>query len=106
MLSSNDIEHPQSNLDLSFHRPSTTNSPISPFLSSTTANMGGGGKIPYPKHVWSPAGGWYAQPHNWKSNTMVFGLAIAACTAVAWNVSAQREHRNKMPERNAFFPSR
>ncbi|KAL9131617.1 MAG: hypothetical protein Q9217_000505 [Psora testacea] len=46
---------------------------------------GHGGKIPYPKHVWSPSGGWYAQPANWKSNT-----------AVMW----------RMPEKGRFFPSR
>ncbi|KAL6247178.1 hypothetical protein RBB50_005521 [Rhinocladiella similis] len=68
--------------------------------------MGGGGKIPYPKHVWSPAGGWYAQPHNWKSNTMIFGAAIAAVVFVAFSASANREHRNKMPEKTGFFPSR
>ena len=70
------------------------------------AKMGGGGKVPYPKHVWSPAGGWYAQPHNWKSNTMIFGAVIAGCALIAWNVSANREHRYKMPERTSFFPSR
>ncbi|KIW62390.1 hypothetical protein PV04_10570 [Phialophora macrospora] len=68
--------------------------------------MGGGGKIPYPKHVWSPAGGWYGQPHNWKSNTIVMGVVIAACTAVAWKVSAEREVRYKMPREDVFFPSR
>ncbi|RMZ11972.1 hypothetical protein D0862_02795 [Hortaea werneckii] len=36
----------------------------------------GGGKIPYPKHVWSPAGGWYAQPANWKQNTAVMGAVV------------------------------
>ncbi|EXJ81714.1 hypothetical protein A1O1_07779 [Capronia coronata CBS 617.96] len=68
--------------------------------------MGGGGKIPYPKHIWSPAGGWYGQPKNWKANTAVFGVIIAACAGLAWKVSAEREHRYRMPEREAFFPSR
>lgn len=68
--------------------------------------MGGGGKIPYPKHVWSPAGGWYAQPKNWKSNTAIMGVVIAAFTALAWKVSAEREHREKMPPPDVFFPSR
>ncbi|RQM07860.1 hypothetical protein DH86_00000735 [Scytalidium sp. 3C] len=68
--------------------------------------MGGGGKIPYPKHVWSPAGGWYAQPRNWKANTAVFGALIVGITALVWNVSAEREFRHKMPEEGRFFPSR
>ncbi|KAK0473342.1 hypothetical protein IW261DRAFT_1503875, partial [Armillaria novae-zelandiae] len=50
--------------------------------------MGGGGRYPYPKYVWSPAGeyltimrdvtvadqsrgGWWVQPSNWKANTAV-----------------------------------
>ncbi|RDW92056.1 hypothetical protein BP5796_01450 [Coleophoma crateriformis] len=68
--------------------------------------MGGGGKIPYPKHVWSPAGGWYAQPKNWKANTAVFGIVIFGLTALAWNTSAEREYRTKFPEEGRFFPSR
>ncbi|KAF2473001.1 uncharacterized protein BDR25DRAFT_302550 [Lindgomyces ingoldianus] len=68
--------------------------------------MGGGGKIPYPKHVWSPAGGWYSQPSNWKSNTAVMGAVIFGITALCWSVSADREYRDKMPEQGRFFPSR
>lgn len=60
----------------------------------------------YPKHVWSPAGGWYAQPANWKGNTAVVGLVLASIVGMAWSVSAQREHRDKMPEQGRFFPSR
>ncbi|CAD0018091.1 unnamed protein product [Aureobasidium pullulans] len=57
-----------------------------------------GDKIPYPKHVWSPAGGWYSQPKNWKANTAVMGLAVFTVAAVFFSLSADREHRYKMPE--------
>ncbi|OQO07070.1 hypothetical protein B0A48_07636 [Cryoendolithus antarcticus] len=57
-----------------------------------------GGKIPYPKHVWSPAGGWYAQPANWKANTAIMLGVVSGVVAMAWSVSANREHRYKMPE--------
>lgn len=60
----------------------------------------------YPKHVWSPAGGWYAQPNNWKGNTAVVGLVLVSIVGMAWTVSAQREYRDKMPEQGRFFPSR
>ncbi len=60
----------------------------------------------YPKHVWSPAGGWYAQPANWKANTAVMGVVVIGITAIAWNISAEREFRHKMPEKGRFFPSR
>ena len=60
----------------------------------------------YPKHVWSPAGGWYAQPANWKSNTAIMCVVIFGLTAVAWKIGAEREHRDKMPEKGRFFPSR
>jgi len=68
--------------------------------------MGGGGKVPYPKHVWSPAGGWYGQPHNWKANTAIMGLVLAGLTAAVWRFGAEREYRYKMPESDRFFPSR
>jgi hypothetical protein len=60
----------------------------------------------YPKHVWSPAGGWYAQPANWKGNTAVVGLVLASIVGMAWTVSARLEYRDKMPEQGRFFPSR
>lgn len=68
--------------------------------------MGGGPKVPYPKHVWSPAGGWYAQPSNWKANTAIFGAVVLGLTALTWKLSADREFRHKMPEPGRFYPSR
>jgi len=65
-----------------------------------------GGKIPYPKHVWSPAGGWYAQPANWKANTAIIGGVMIGIVAMVWSVSAEREVRTKFPEKGRFFPSR
>ncbi|KAI1265613.1 hypothetical protein F5Y18DRAFT_426705 [Xylariaceae sp. FL1019] len=69
-------------------------------------SAGGGPKVPYPKHVWSPAGGWYTQPANWKANTAVFGLVIIGVTGIFWKLSANREYRHQMPEEGRFFPSR
>jgi len=60
----------------------------------------------YPKHVWSPAGGWYSQPANWKANTAVMGLVMGSIVGMVWMVSANREYRDKMPEQGRFFPSR
>ena len=58
------------------------------------------------KHVWSPAGGWYAQPANWKRNTFVLGSMMFGLVGVVWMVGARLEHRDKMPEEGRFFPSR
>ncbi|KAF2221022.1 hypothetical protein BDZ85DRAFT_283916 [Elsinoe ampelina] len=63
-------------------------------------------KVPYPKHVWSPAGGWYSQPANWKGNTAIMSGVIVAITAAAWTLSANLEHRDRFPEPGRFFPSR
>ncbi|KAK6537467.1 hypothetical protein TWF694_011652 [Orbilia ellipsospora] len=68
--------------------------------------MGGGGKIPYPKHVWSPAGGWYGQPKNWRQNTITMGALVLGFGLMALNLSANLEHRERMPEDGRFFPSR
>jgi hypothetical protein len=44
--------------------------------------MGGGGHYDYPKHVWSPAGGWMWEraPRAWKRNTghILFPFSILA----------------------------
>ncbi|GAM84416.1 hypothetical protein ANO11243_024120 [Dothideomycetidae sp. 11243] len=60
----------------------------------------------YPKHVWSPAGGWYSQPANWKGNTAIMSGVVLAITASAWVLSANLEHRDRFPERGRFYPSR
>jgi hypothetical protein len=33
-------------------------------------------------------------------------VVIASITGMAWNLSANREYRDKMPEPHRFFPSR
>lgn len=60
----------------------------------------------YPKHVWSPAGGWYTQPANWKANVAVIGAVVLGMAALTWNSSAHREHRDHMPRPGRFYPSR
>ena len=60
----------------------------------------------YPPHVWSPSGGWYCQPHNWRMNTAVMAVVIAGFTAMAWKASANLEERTKMPDPDRVFPSR
>lgn len=52
----------------------------------------------YPKHVWSPAGGWYAQPKNWRANTAIMGGVIVGICLMVGSVSADREHRTRMPD--------
>ena len=47
--------------------------------------MGGGPAMPYPKWVWTPAGGWYCNPPNWKRNT---GVALAGY-AFVWSKMKQ-----------------
>lgn len=74
-------------------RPTNTSA-----MRATQILLGGGGKVPYPKHVWSPAGGWYSRPDNWKQNTAVMGGVALLITGLMWNLSAQREHRYRMPE--------
>ncbi|KAJ1792021.1 hypothetical protein LPJ59_004896, partial [Coemansia sp. RSA 2399] len=54
---------------------------------------GGGPRRPYPKTVWSPSGGWWAQPKTWKRNTAIVSLGILAVSAVIFKKSADIEHR-------------
>ncbi|KLO08761.1 hypothetical protein SCHPADRAFT_834903, partial [Schizopora paradoxa] len=61
--------------------------------------QGGGGQYPYPKEVWSPAGGWWVRPSNWKANTIIAFGGIVATTFAVWKVSAAREYRHNAPDR-------
>jgi hypothetical protein len=60
----------------------------------------------YPKHVWSPAGGWYAQPGNWRQNTLVLGAAVFGMTCIIWKISAEKEQFVHKPEPGRWYPSR
>ncbi|KAF8125277.1 hypothetical protein EV363DRAFT_1176271, partial [Boletus edulis] len=52
---------------------------------------GGGARYPYPKHVWSPAGGWWTRPANWASNTAIAMTGILVIAYGVWSVNAERE---------------
>ncbi|KIL66609.1 hypothetical protein M378DRAFT_74917 [Amanita muscaria Koide BX008] len=65
--------------------------------------QGGGARYPYPKYVWSPAGGWWTRPQNWLSNTAIAFSGILAVTYLTWSVSAKNERRTVQPDR--FIPS-
>ncbi|KAK0199880.1 hypothetical protein DFS33DRAFT_202848 [Desarmillaria ectypa] len=65
--------------------------------------MGGGGRYPYPKYVWSPAGGWWVQPSNWKANTAVVATGIFAIACLVGSLSAAREQRTVAPKK--WIPS-
>eukprot|EP00934_Nitzschia_sp_Nitz4_P001107 Nitzschia sp. Nitz4//scaffold78_size91513//52236//52641//NITZ4_004930-RA/size91513-snap-gene-0.123-mRNA-1//1//CDS//3329558133//1107//frame0 len=54
--------------------------------------MGGGGWYYVPK-VWTPYGGWWANPAQWKRNTAMAGVGIAVLFGMMFTVSAQRERR-------------
>ncbi|KAF9385647.1 hypothetical protein CPB97_004617 [Podila verticillata] len=62
-----------------------------------------GGRYPYPKHVWSPSGGWWTQPTNWKANTAVAVGISATIVAAAWKYSAENEERHTRPK--GWIPS-
>ncbi|CAG8546508.1 7241_t:CDS:2 [Paraglomus occultum] len=65
--------------------------------------MGGTRKFPYPKDVWSPAGGWWPNPYKWKSNTLIVAGGLVVFAAVTWKISADREWRHSPP--NRWIPS-
>ncbi|CAJ0917232.1 10218_t:CDS:2 [Entrophospora sp. SA101] len=53
--------------------------------------MGAVKRYPYPKQVWSPAGGWWTRPSNWKSNTAICAAGIIVMTGVIWKISSDHE---------------
>ena len=59
--------------------------------------MGGGKKFPYPKWVWSPAGGWWCQPVNANRNTAIMAGVWAVILGVTFKFSAANERRYLPP---------
>ncbi|EGD75943.1 hypothetical protein PTSG_00651 [Salpingoeca rosetta] len=51
---------------------------------------GGVQKFPYPTKVWSPAGGWWPAPKNWKANTIIAAAVIATVCIPAYIISERR----------------
>ncbi|KDQ56755.1 hypothetical protein JAAARDRAFT_300579 [Jaapia argillacea MUCL 33604] len=59
--------------------------------------MGGGARYPYPKQVWSPSGGWWTRPSNWKANTAIAFAGIAVVGYATFTLSADKEWRHNEP---------
>jgi hypothetical protein len=61
--------------------------------------MGGGGThYNTPKYVWSPSGGWWANPANWKKSTGIAFGVIGLAFAGLCMVSSGKEVRAKNDE--------
>ncbi|KAM0747113.1 hypothetical protein T439DRAFT_329356 [Meredithblackwellia eburnea MCA 4105] len=65
----------------------------------TQPRLGGGAQYPYPKEVWSPAGGWWTRPANWRANTAYVALGISLAAWGIFNYSAEKEWRHAPPTR-------
>ncbi|KAG5931533.1 hypothetical protein E4U53_001715 [Claviceps sorghi] len=50
--------------------------------------------------------GWYAQPGNWRANTLIAAGVIVGMVAVTWKFSAERETWARKPEPGEWHPSR
>ena len=59
--------------------------------------MGAGPQMPYPKWVWTPAGGWYCNPKNWKANTGRAFVLYAGITLLVFQLSRSLERRPVPP---------
>ena len=62
--------------------------------------MGAGPQMPYPKWVWTPAGGWYCNPPNWRRNTAIVLGGWAVCAFFVFKFSAANERRLSPPYRH------
>lgn len=80
------------------HRARSVSSPSSVQLFWRCAAMGGGPRFPYPKEVWSPSGGWWPYPKNWRTNTVVaFGL-LGLLSAPIFIISESKTERAHPPK--------
>lgn len=65
---------------------------------NTPTKGGGHGTHPPHPNVWTPAGGWWVNPPNWKRNTAIaFGVG-AVLTAYVFAYSTTVEHRPVAPK--------
>lgn len=56
--------------------------------------MGGGDHHGFDtKSVWSPAGGWYADPKGWKRSTGLAAAVIGLAAYTVFNISRKMEVR-------------
>ena len=65
--------------------------------SLQTRSMGGTPPFPYPKKVWSPAGGWWPSPAGWESSTALVALGIFSACVPVFIYSSNRERRPQAP---------
>ena len=66
--------------------------------------MGAGPLMPYPKWVWTPAGGYYCHPTHWKRNTAILGVGYFLFMCYVFRHSAENERRLN-PPKNGPIPS-
>lgn len=64
--------------------------------------MGGGRHFHFPKHVWSPSGGWWANPTHWKRNTGFAFVGIGLAFIAIARVSSDREVRERERQRDGL----
>ena len=70
-----------------------------PRVAPATRRMGGGGAHPpSPNHVWSPAGGWFVDPPQWKRNTVYAFLALGCGFLYIGSHSVALEERPVAPK--------
>ena len=62
----------------------------------------GGANFPYPKWVWSPAGGWWCEPKNGTRNTMIMAGVWGAILYVTARFSSSNERRIMAPHDAAY----
>ncbi|TFJ88645.1 hypothetical protein NSK_000214 [Nannochloropsis salina CCMP1776] len=54
--------------------------------------MGGGRWFYFPTHIWTPSGGWFPNPKNWRANTLLVlgGIGVAAFSTFSLSASLER----------------
>jgi hypothetical protein len=66
-------------------------------MKPTAPKSGGGGFFPYPKYVWSPAGGWWGNTKHWRRNSGFAVVAIGFLSASIFAKGASIEVSFVMP---------
>ena len=75
-------------------------------MKPTAPKSGGGGFFPYPKYVWSPAGGWWGNTKHWRRNSGFAVVAIGVLSATIFAKGASIEVSSNKPHSFLYFSER
>merc|ERR1711935_613888 len=81
---------------MGLHRPS-------PDAPDPRYGIMGARRFEYPKYVWSPTGGWWNEPKNWRRNTALAAVSAVIPFSLFLYIGTQIERRPRPPRSHTWY---